>query len=189
MVDGPDFLPIDAQGTDWNLWGQARHLTSLPNPKILNIRPLQLPWEQKCCHGDVYTELFKRNKRAQSDGADCSKILILFWEIDHFDIQGSRWKGRILQQTEECAHFLFGVNVYTFLKNQECDCAEEGTRVWVRVVFAWMNVFCIVTFSRLSRVQNNMFTFRRQEQKTRKSKPGTFLIHSWAMRKFPFDFI
>lgn len=37
-------------------------------------------------------------------------------------------KGRILQQTEECVHFLFGVNVYTFLKNQECDCAEEGTQ-------------------------------------------------------------
>lgn len=42
---------------------------------------------------------------------------------------------------------------------------------------------------RTLRVQNNMFTFRRREQQTRKSKPGPFLIHSWAMRKFPFDFI
>lgn len=58
-----------------------------------------------------------------------------------------------------------------------------------RACFCLNECFLYCDIFRTPRVQNNMFTFRRREQKTRKSKPGTFLIHSWAMRKFLFDFI
>lgn len=84
-------------------------------------------------------------------------------------------------------HFLFVVNVYTFLKNQERDCAEEGTQPVFGSGLFFFNL-CFL-YCDIFRTQNNMLTFRRGEQKTRKSKPGTFLIHSWTMRKFPFDFI